>query len=77
MDETLSPRAAGARRLQDKVSIITGAGQGIGAATARRFGQEGATVVVADISDKGAARTRQELESHGVPTNGFVGDLSD
>jgi 3-oxoacyl-[acyl-carrier protein] reductase len=43
-------------RLQGKVSIITGAGQGIGEAYARRFAAEGATVVVADINaEKGAA----------------------
>jgi NAD(P)-dependent dehydrogenase (short-subunit alcohol dehydrogenase family) len=30
-------------RLENKVAIITGAGQGIGAATARRFAQEGAS----------------------------------
>ena len=43
-------------RLKDKVSIITGAGQGIGEAYARRFAKEGATVVVADINqEKGRA----------------------
>ncbi|NBQ89823.1 MAG: 3-oxoacyl-ACP reductase FabG [Betaproteobacteria bacterium] len=36
-------------RLQDKVCIITGAGQGIGRATARRFAAEGAVVVVCDL----------------------------
>jgi len=36
-------------RLQNKVSIITGAGQGIGLATARRFAAEGALVVVCDL----------------------------
>lgn len=35
-------------RLKDKIAVITGAGSGIGRATALRFGQEGATVVVAD-----------------------------
>jgi NAD(P)-dependent dehydrogenase (short-subunit alcohol dehydrogenase family) len=34
-------------RLQNRVAVITGAGQGIGAATARRFAQEGALVVLA------------------------------
>lgn len=37
-------------RLEGKVSIVTGAGSGIGAATARRFHAEGAKVVLADIS---------------------------
>lgn len=38
-------------RLQDKVAIVTGAASGMGAATARRFGKEGAKVVVADMLD--------------------------
>ena len=36
-------------RLKDKVSIITGAAQGIGLATALKFAQEGATVIVCDL----------------------------
>jgi len=46
-------------RLKDKVCLITGAGSGIGQASARRFAQEGAVVVVADI-DLGAATTTAE-----------------
>jgi 3-oxoacyl-[acyl-carrier protein] reductase len=43
-------------RLKDKVSIITGAGQGIGEAYARRFAAEGAKVIVADVNaEKGQA----------------------
>jgi NAD(P)-dependent dehydrogenase (short-subunit alcohol dehydrogenase family) len=43
-------------RLADKVAIITGAASGMGAATARRFGKEGAKVVVADmLQDEGRA----------------------
>src|SRR5713101_4203900 len=46
-------------RLEDKVAIITGAGQGIGEAYARRFAKEGARVVVADVNaEKGAAVAR-------------------
>lgn len=41
--------------LQDKVSIITGAGSGIGRATAERFGAEGAIVICLDV-DEGAAK---------------------
>lgn len=36
-------------RLSGKVAIVTGAASGMGAATARRFGQEGAKIVVADM----------------------------
>jgi 3-oxoacyl-[acyl-carrier protein] reductase len=43
-------------KLKDKVCIITGGAQGIGEAYARRFAQEGAKVVVADVNaEKGAA----------------------
>ena len=43
-------------RLANKVAIITGAASGMGAATARRFGKEGASVVIADmLEDEGRA----------------------
>jgi NAD(P)-dependent dehydrogenase (short-subunit alcohol dehydrogenase family) len=41
-------------RLDDKICIITGAGSGIGQASARLFAREGAQVVVADVDDRGA-----------------------
>ena len=62
----LDHRAAGGRRLKDKVCVVTGAGQGIGRATAKRLGAEGGTVVVADRVDEGAAQTMTELRDHGV-----------
>lgn len=48
-------------RLADKVAIITGGAHGRGAATARRFVQEGAKVVVADIDDEAGAELVGEL----------------
>ena len=42
-------------RLEGKVAIITGAGQGIGLAYASRFLDEGAKVVVAEVNEERAA----------------------
>ena len=52
-------------RLQDKVCIITGAGSGIGQATAQLFASEGARVVVADVDDKGARSTVAAIKKAG------------
>jgi NAD(P)-dependent dehydrogenase (short-subunit alcohol dehydrogenase family) len=49
-------------RLAGKVAIVTGAGSGIGEATARLMAREGASVVVADINRTEAARVAGELE---------------
>lgn len=52
-------------RLQDRVAIITGAGQGIGLAYAHRFLAEGARVVVAEIDDVRAESAMAALEGSG------------
>ena len=51
------------RGLKDKVVIITGAAGGIGKATALRFAEEGADIVVADFAD--GSGTVQEVEAKG------------
>ena len=48
-------------RLQDKVCIITGAGSGIGRASAEMFAREGANVVVADIRGDAAQQVADEI----------------
>jgi 3-oxoacyl-[acyl-carrier protein] reductase len=53
-------------RLKEKVSIITGAGQGIGRAFALRFAQEGAYVIIADIQEEKARRVMQEVQDLGT-----------
>jgi NAD(P)-dependent dehydrogenase (short-subunit alcohol dehydrogenase family) len=53
-------------RLQDKVAIITGAGQGIGLAYAERFLAEGAKVVVAEVNEERAASAMKALAARGA-----------
>lgn len=53
-------------RLKDKVCLITGAGSGIGRATALAFVSEGARVAVADIDAGAAAETVRQIEASGA-----------
>ena len=48
-------------RLQDKVAVITGAASGIGAGAVRRFVEEGAKVIIADIQDEPGQALAKEL----------------
>ncbi|HRE00586.1 MAG TPA: SDR family oxidoreductase [Ilumatobacteraceae bacterium] len=50
-------------QLSGKHTVVTGAANGIGAALARRFHAEGASVVVADVDDAGAAGVAAELDA--------------
>jgi 3-oxoacyl-[acyl-carrier protein] reductase len=52
-------------RLQNKVTIITGAAHGIGKAYARRFSEEGAHVVIADIDQRGGEAVAKALVDSG------------
>jgi NAD(P)-dependent dehydrogenase (short-subunit alcohol dehydrogenase family) len=76
MPDPLDARAAGGKRLKGKVCIVTGAGQGIGRAAARRLGEEGGTIVVADRVDESATRTESELRDHGVAATKVLADLA-
>lgn len=62
-------------RLQDKVAIVTGGAQGIGAAIARRYAQEGARVVVADLNGEGASAVATDIESGGGEALGVAVDV--
>jgi len=64
-------------RLSGKVSIITGAGQGIGRATALKFAKEGAKVAVCDINPTSVHETVELVESAGGEAAGFRVDVTD
>jgi len=52
-------------RLKDKVAVVTGAGSGIGRASALRFAQEGARVVVVDWKPEGGRETVARIKAQG------------
>ncbi len=52
-------------RLKDKVALVTGAGSGIGRATAILLAKEGAKVVVADVDPKGGTETATKIKNAG------------
>ncbi len=64
-------------RLKGKVAVITGGGNGIGAASARRFGAEGATVLVADLQTTNAAAVAQDVEADGGVASAIHLDAAD
>ena len=64
-------------RLQNKVSIITGAAQGIGLATALKFAQEGAIVVVCDLKQAAIDEAVAACRQAGAQAEGFLMDVTD
>ena len=63
-------------RLAGKVSLITGAAQGIGLATALKFAQEGAIVVVCDVKQNAVDDTVKKCHALGAQALGFVVDVT-
>jgi NAD(P)-dependent dehydrogenase (short-subunit alcohol dehydrogenase family) len=63
--------------LEGKVGLVTGAGSGIGRATALLFAREGAQVVVADWDVEGAQATTALIEAEGFPALCVKADVSD
>jgi NAD(P)-dependent dehydrogenase (short-subunit alcohol dehydrogenase family) len=75
--EVAAARRSDMKRLLDgKCAIVTGAGSGIGAASAIRFAEEGAHVLVADIRLHKAEQTVAEIEARGGSASAYAVDVS-
>ena len=64
-------------RFTGQVAIVTGAGSGIGRATARRLASEGAFVAAVDITEDSAAATSRQVNDGGGRAAPYVVDVSD
>lgn len=63
------------KKLNNKVSIITGSAAGIGLAAAKLFLEEGATVIICDVNKEKVDQAVEELSAMGT-VRGFVTDIS-
>lgn len=63
--------------LKDKVAIITGAGRGLGKAFALRFAEEGARLLLPDISLERAQNTVKEIKARGGEAAAMLTDISE
>ncbi len=63
-------------RFQDKVAVVTGAGQGIGETYARRLAAEGAKVVVAELNEEQGKRVAGEIGDAAIFVKTDVADIA-
>ena len=63
-------------RLTNKVALITGAGSGIGQATAEKFAREGARLALADLNFEKVARVAEAIAAAGTDTLALRADVS-
>ena len=63
-------------RLDGLVAIITGGGSGLGGASSKRFAEEGASVLVADMNEEGAERVAAEIQGAGGVASAVFVDVT-
>jgi NAD(P)-dependent dehydrogenase (short-subunit alcohol dehydrogenase family) len=66
-----------AKRLDDRVAVVTGAARGFGLETARLFAREGASVALWDVNGDGVAEAASALEGDGLKAIGVQVDVGD
>lgn len=64
-------------RLKDRIAIVTGGGSGLGAGIAKRFAEEGARVMVADINGENAEAVAEEIRQTQAQANAYQLDVTD
>ncbi len=64
-------------RLENKIALVTGAGSGLGEATAKRFAEEGAHVIVTDLNTEGVERVAGEITAAGGGATARFQDVTD
>src|SRR5437899_1793097 len=62
---------------ENKVALVTGAGSGLGLATAKAFAESGASVVLADWNEKSVRSAAEELAAHGHKALAIQCDVAD
>lgn len=67
----------GSKPLTGRTAIVTGAGSGIGRATAERVADDGATVVIADLDRDAASETAQSIRDEGGTAVAVETDITD
>jgi len=63
-------------RVENKITIVTGSGQGIGFGIAERLAEEGAVVIINDVNEENAKKAVETIEKNGGKADSFIADVS-